>query len=164
MADHVITFSPLDARSIDKAIKELNKYTNRLMTLSSDLIRELTDRGIEVTKRNIVTLGAVRTGELLDSVNGIFNEQERVGIIRTDAYHALYVEYGTGVTGARSPHPEPWAYDVNQHGDTGWWYLDGHDGQYHWTKGMPSRPFFWNMRNEIMEIAPQLAATIYGKL
>lgn len=78
-----------------------------------------------------------------------------------------FFEYGTGVMGASSPHPDPftpWEYDVNGHGESGWWYpTDDTDpnpykwtddsGQLRaWTRGKISRPFVydtfeWGKRN-----------------
>ncbi len=70
----------------------------------------------------------------------------------------MFIEYGTGVVGSGKPHPDPptgWSYDVNVHGETGWWYpttssdrnptkkeLD--DGSIvAWTKGVESKPFMY---------------------
>ena len=63
------------------------------------------------------------------------------------------MEYGTGVRGKNSPHPKPpegWIYDVNEHGEEGWWYM-GDDGELHWTRGMPSRPFMYDTAKELRE-------------
>lgn len=69
----------------------------------------------------------------------------------------LYVEFGTGVVGSRTPHSlmSSMSYDANGHGDKGWWYpTDESDPNPHkwtdpngvlraWTRGMPSRPFMY---------------------
>jgi len=48
-----------------------------------------------------------------------------------------YIEFGTGIVGESSPHPDAmangWDYDVNNHGTKGWWY--GH-GKHTW--GIPA--------------------------
>lgn len=58
--------------------------------------------------------------------------------------HADYVEFGTGIVGALSPHPKPdgWTYDTNGHGSAGWFYYDAAH-KLHWTAGVPSRPFMY---------------------
>lgn len=81
--------------------------------------------------------------------------------------YTTFIEYGTGITGAWSPHPyTPWPYDVNSHGYKGWWYpttpddpnptkFVSKDGTLlaH-TKGMPSRPFFYDTLNWIRAYNP----------
>lgn len=70
--------------------------------------------------------------------------------------YAIYVEYGTGMMGANSRHPNPkgWIYDVNKHGVKGWFYPTTaedpnpnkhyYGGQlYGWTRGQASRPFMY---------------------
>lgn len=68
--------------------------------------------------------------------------------------HAMYVEYGTGIVGSENPHPHPWIYDVNNHGEKGWFYptteSDPNPNKhyyngvlYAWTKGQRSRPFMY---------------------
>lgn len=69
----------------------------------------------------------------------------------------VYVEFGTGIKGKQSPHGlmSSMSYDVNGHGEAGWWYpTDESDPNPHkwtdpngvlraWTQGMPSRPFMY---------------------
>lgn len=72
--------------------------------------------------------------------------------------HGAFVEYGTGVKGLNSPHPNPpegWIYDVNEHGEEGWWYR-GDDGELHWTQGMPSRPFMYDSAKELRKRAKDI--------
>ncbi len=53
--------------------------------------------------------------------------------------------YGTGIVGANSPHPnaENWRYDVNSHGESGWWYYDENQNKYRWTKGQTANAFVY---------------------
>lgn len=137
----------LTSRSIEKAIREVKQYKQQLDEQVKALIRALVDKGVEIAKVQVRELGAVYTGELEASITGFFDEETGVGIIRTDCPYAVYVEFGTGVVGQRNPHPEPiegWEYDINKHGDAGWWYFNERDQKWHWTKGMKSRPFMYN--------------------
>ncbi|HHZ02041.1 MAG TPA: HK97 gp10 family phage protein [Tissierellia bacterium] len=137
----------LTTRSIEDAIKEVKEYKRKLNDRVKALIRELVDKGVEIAKAQVRDLGAVYTGQLEESITGFFDEETGLGIIRTDCPYAIYVEFGTGVVGERNPHPEPiegWQYDVNEHGDKGWWYFNERDQKWHWTKGMVSRPFMYN--------------------
>ncbi len=137
----------LTTRSIEDAIREVKEYKRKLNDRVKALIRELVDKGVEIAKVQVRELGAVYTGQLEESITGFFDEETGLGIIRTDCPYAIYVEFGTGVVGKRNPHPEPiegWQYDVNEHGDKGWWYFNERDQKWHWTKGMVSRPFMYN--------------------
>jgi len=137
----------LTTRSIEDAIREVKEYKRELNDRVKALIRELVDKGVEIAKAQVRELGAVYTGQLEESITGFFDEETGLGIIRTDCPYAIYVEFGTGVVGERNPHPEPiegWQYDVNEHGDKGWWYFNERDQKWHWTKGMVSRPFMYN--------------------
>ena len=137
----------LTTRSIEDAIREVKEYKRKLNDRVKALIRELADKGVEIAKAQVRELGAVYTGQLEESITGFFDEETGLGIIRTDCPYAIYVEFGTGVVGERNPHPEPiegWQYDVNEHGDKGWWYFNERDQKWHWTKGMVSRPFMYN--------------------
>lgn len=137
----------LTTRSIEDAIREVKEYKRELNDRVKALIKELVDKGVEIAKAQVRDLGAVYTGQLEESITGFFDEETGLGIIRTDCPYAIYVEFGTGVVGERNPHPEPiegWQYDVNEHGDKGWWYFNERDQKWHWTKGMVSRPFMYN--------------------
>ena len=137
----------LTTRSIQDAIDEIKQYKKELNDIVKLLIKELVDKGVEIAKAQVRDLGAVYTGELEESITGYFNEELGVGIIRTDCPYAVYVEFGTGIVGENNPHPEPiegWQYDINQHGEKGWWYFNERDQKWHWTKGMKSRPFMYN--------------------
>ena len=74
------------------------------------------------------------------------------GYVKCKCGYAVYVEFGTGVVGSRKPHPDisiaGWKYDVNGHGELGWWYR-GKDGTLYWTKGFESRPFMYNTAQQL---------------
>lgn len=156
-----ITFG-LSTKEINRAIRELEQYKKELNRKTSLLIETLTATGVEIAKAQIRELGAVYTGELEESITGYFNPTAQVGIIRAGAPYAIYVEFGTGVVGAGSPHPAPagWRYDVNNHGEAGWLYFNERDQKWHWTKGIESRPFMYNtvqiLERESVRIAKEV--------
>ena len=86
--------------------------------------------------------------------------------IYTDCDWAAFVEFGTGVVGKSNPHPDTglanWKYDTNNHGEAGWWYFN--DGEWHWTKGMPSRPFMYETAQELrdMSVIMNIAKDVFG--
>ena len=87
-------------------------------------------------------------------------------VIYTDCPWAAYVEFGTGVVGEKSPHPNKsmagWKYDVNSHGEAGWYYFK--DGEWHWTNGMISRPFMYETGQQLrnMGVISRIAKEVFG--
>lgn len=155
----------LSVKEINRAIREVEKYKAELNSKISLLIEALTDYGVEIAKVQVRQLGAWYTGELESSISGYFSPSTGVGIIKAGAPYAVYVEFGTGVVGAGSPHPAPtgWRYDVNAHGEDGWWYFNDRDGKMHWTKGMQSRPFMYNTARELEQECVKIAKEVFNR-
>lgn len=66
---------------------------------------------------------------------------------------AKIVEYGTGIVGASSEaskFAKDWQYDVNNHGNKGWFYEDS-TGTLHWSKGIQGRLIFYETKRRIEE-------------
>lgn len=69
---------------------------------------------------NIADFDAIYSGELLSSIRAEYSGSVPDGaswLVITDCPWAAYVEFGTGVVGQESPHPDTsivgWKYDVN---------------------------------------------------
>ena len=164
MSKRVIRFE-LSPEGIDKAIEEINRFKGDFLRTCNELLNELTTFGKETAQLEILRLGAFDTGELADSIKGVWNGNQRIGMIYTGTYYAVFVEFGTGIVGEQNPHPEqPWDYDVNGYGEDGWYYVDGRDMKGHWTKGQPSRPFMYNTKRILIQNAPQYVARLFGAL
>ena len=164
MAKTVIRFS-LNEKDIDRAISDLKKFKSEFLKKCDSLIEALTDYGVEVAKIEVEQLDAVYTGELMNSIVGYYSPTYNVGIIKAGAYYAAYVEFGTGVVGSQSPHPNPqgWQYDVNNHGDKGWVYYDEDGGKFRWTKGFKSRPFMHNTARDLEKNCERIAREVFGR-
>ena len=162
MSKTVIRFS-LNPNDIDRAIKEVEKFKQDFQRKCNLLVQALTEYGLEVARVQVVQLDAWYTGELLSSIDGYFSPTYGVGIIKAGAYYAAYVEFGTGVVGSSSPHPDPqgWQYDVNAHGDEGWVYYDDYSGEFRWTKGFKSRPFMYNTARELEKECKRIALEVF---
>ena len=164
MAKTVIRFS-LDTKDIDRAIKELKLFKKVFLEKCNRLIQELTDLGVDIAKVEVTQLDAVYTGELRNSIEGYYSPSTNVGIIKAGAYYAVYVEFGTGVVGSQSPHPNPqgYTYDVNAHSDEGWVYYDDDSGNFRWTKGFKSRPFMYNTARQLEKECEKISREVFGK-
>ena len=164
MSKTVIKFS-LNEKDIDRAIKELKQFKKEFLEKCNLLIEALTEYGEEVARIQVAQLDAVYTGELMNSIDSYYSPTHNVGIIKAGAYYAAYVEFGTGVVGKASPHPDPqgWQYDVNNHGDEGWVYYDDDSGKFRWTKGFKSRPFMYNTARDIEKNCGKIAREVFGR-
>lgn len=164
MAKTVIRFS-LNENDIDRAIREVKQFKAEFLEKCNRLVEALTDYGVEVAKLEVAQLDAVYTGELMNSIEGYYSPTYNVGIIKAGAYYAAYVEFGTGVVGSQSPHPNPdgWQYDINNHGDSGWVYYNEDVGGFRWTKGFKSRPFMYNTARELEKSCARIAREVFGR-
>lgn len=166
MGKTAISFG-LNEKDLNKAIRRLEEYRKEFIRKCNELIKALTEHGEEIAKLEVVQLGAFDQGFLHDSIHGYFDPDVGVGFIRAEAWYAVYVEFGTGVVGARNPHPNAgahgWVYDYNNHGNSGWVYFSAHDGQcqFHWTQGQVSKPFMYNTFRILQQQARNIAKTVF---
>ena len=80
-----ITFD-LSATSINRAIREIENFKKELIKRCNILIGTLTELGITISKEYIVSLGAVYTGDLLESITGYFDLESRTGFVKAGAW------------------------------------------------------------------------------
>ena len=153
----------LTTRSIEKAINEVKAYKRELSEKAATLIKALVEAGVEIAKAQVRNLGCLHG--IRGSITGFFDPEAGIGIIRAEAPYAIYVEFGTGIVGKQNPHPAPegWKYDINEHGERGWYYFNERDQKWHWTKGMASRPFMYNTLLELQRQVEDIAREVFGK-
>lgn len=152
----------LNEASIAQAIKEVRAYQKKVERLADALTRRLTEQGVSLAQLNASYMNIYDSGELMRGIESQY--KGKVGFVVSTATHSVFCEFGTGIMGAENPHPEVaiagWRYDVNNHGELGWWYI-GRDGQAHWTKGMPSRPFMYDTAQMLRQmVAPMVKEAI----
>lgn len=164
-----IKINIFDANSIKQAQQELLEYKKDLIRKCDMFVKLLAEVGVECCRINVESYDAFDTGELFSSISLTKGDVITNGsqyVVYTDCEYAKFVEFGTGVRGANSPHPQlngeniDWAYDVNNHGENGWIYVK--NGEVHWTKGFEARPFmletFFDLQeyNKVKKIAKQV--------
>lgn len=184
MAKHTISFN-LSAKSVRDAIKALEDYKKDLADKCNLLSEKLAEKGVEIAKSEIVSLDAVFTSELLESIH---SESKGSGVwaVIAGTTHCAFVEFGTGQVGQTSPYPYDfpegvtWAYntgktirqamqDIVIHGSTFvkageyYWTYIGKDGKLHITKGMPARPYMHNTANELRDLIVETAREVFGE-
>lgn len=149
----------LDTESLDNALKQLQMYRRRFDNEVERIIKTLTDRGVEIARSKVLEMDAQESGELFNSITAVYNLAENIGIVKVGARHAMYVEFGTGLPGQMSPHPQPDGWTYNTRGldfDEGWLYIDRRTGKLRYTEGMRSRPFMWETARELEDLAHSL--------
>lgn len=84
----------------------------------------------------------IPTGKLMSH----FQKDYETGRFFNDCFYAAFVEYGTGIVG-KGTHPDAgnYQYDINNHGEDGWYYFK--DGKLHWTKGLEAHRYMFNAIN-----------------
>lgn len=161
----------LSESGIQDIIKQLESYRKSDLVNKTNLLAEtLAKKGVDIAKANIVTLDAIFTGQLLDSIHT--RKEGSAFFIVADSEHAAFVEFGTGLIGQRNPYPAElppgvkWDYVIGKQllanidkGIYGWFYeLDGY---IYFTEGMPSRPFMYNTTIELMNIVVATAKEVF---
>lgn len=165
-----IEFS-LNTKSIQNAIKEIEQYKQEIIQKTQLFAERLAQKGVEMAEYKILDYDAVYTGELLASIKlekGQVYTNGAEYIVYTDCPWAQFVEFGTGIVGDENQHPYAdvfnWKYDVNEHGEYGWWYWNDTEGEWRWTKGMPSRPFMYEtaMQLQQLQFLVEVAREVFG--
>ena len=166
----------LSVSSIRKLQNDLKKYKSNLYAKAEQFARELADESVEIAKMKISTFDAIFTGELQDSIHSEEKQKEKNKVIfavvaGTD--HALFVEFGTGQMGLDKPYPYElpegvsWSYATGQTirqnalGRYYWFYPDD-DGKWHYTEGMPSRPFMYETANDLKQKVEEVAKRVFA--
>lgn len=150
----------LNDESISQAISSLKEYQSLMKTKQAKLMEEIGVRGSGVMFDEIAKYRMPCSKANLIKWIDYTSTGTSTRILNRCGY-AMFVEFGTGIKGARSPHPHDtvgYRYDVNNHGEEGWNYFD-EDG-WHWTMGMQARPFahetYEALRPEIVNIATKV--------
>lgn len=151
----------LGARSLNKALKQLDRYQQKVDSAPGKIVHKLTEEGVSMAQQNAIAMDAIDTGDMIDRIDSEYRGD--AGYVVSSSDHAAFVEFGTGVVGSSSPHPlaapNGWQYDVNEHGEAGWWYYDRY-GNSRWTAGMASRPYMQDtgsmLKNRVVDVAKQV--------
>lgn len=177
MAKHTLK-TDLSISGIRKLQKELMRYQEYLTNKAAQLAKRISEIGVDIAQVQIASLDAIFTGELIASIHSEYKDSTKYGAIFAvvaDSEHAVFVEFGTGQRGKDSPYPYPlpegvsWDYatgkTIRQNAKTGayYWFYPGQDGLWHYTEGMPSRPFLYNTSTELLKEIPKIAKEIFSK-
>lgn len=178
MAKKIPLTATLSVSSIKHLQKDLENYKDSLEYKARLLAEKLAERGVEIARVQVASLDAIFTGELIESIHSEYKASMKGGAVFAvvaDSGHAVFVEFGTGQRGMDAPYPHPlpdgvsWEYAVGktirQNPVTGryYWFYPGKDGKWHYTEGMPARPFMYNTSMELRQIVEEVAKEVFRK-
>lgn len=168
----------LSISSIRQLQKDLQRYNDSLVFKARELAERISEKGVEIARVQIADLDAIFTGELIQSLHSEYKGSTEYGAIFavvTDSLHACMVEFGTGWLGKNKPYPYPlpegvsWDYNTgktiryNAKKGTYYWFYPGKDGLWHYTEGMPARPFMYLTSLELQKEVVKIAKEVFGK-
>ena len=167
----------LSISGLRKLQSDLEKYKDNIMYKCQLLAERLAERGVEIARVRVAELDAIFTGELIESIHEEYKGSIPGGAIFAvvaDSSHSLFVEFGSGQRGADHPYPYPlpdgisWDYNVGKtirQSASGryYWFYPGKDGKWHYTEGMPARPFMYETAMQLYQEVTDVAKEVFGK-
>lgn len=157
--------------NIDSIIARVTAYRDSLPEMCRLIITELISAGEIIARSEVISLGAVYTGALANSIDHYYDEATRTGFVRCNSEYGIFVEFGTGVVGKEHPYSGRamaaigyrygggTTYVQTSDGRVGWYY-PADDGTWRFTEGQPSRPFMYNtaqlMKRQVTTVARQV--------
>lgn len=175
----------LTTSSIDAAIKEVKgrkQYLERRIRAACD---EIAGRAVELCRANLLAETSKQSGDLYNSIKAeVVYDGDRKGgkfrvLLKADSKHALYVEFGSGIEGAKSPHPQAGKWKGGDYKEKGWYTAaEGKDmaQMYGWvplelpdgtiiyyTEGQPARPFMYKTQQQLREEIPEIMRRVFEK-
>lgn len=159
----------LSISNIEKLIKQYQTKIDSYPQIMKEIMEKLVTEMLADVYPDSEIIPITQTGDI--TISGIRNTEPKW------TYH----EYGTGVIGSQFPHVSEvlaeagWKYDVNQHGEKGWWYPTNEDDPnpykwqteggelYGWTKGLVAERCFYDALQRAKERLPDIAEEVFKK-
>lgn len=184
MATKTISFT-LDAKSIDRAIKELQEYTRDFERKCQEIRERVAERIAWSAERGFST---AMVGDTFLQVNGKdktaiqpvvgadisvqVRHEEDVSVVWTDGDEAVFIEYGAGVyhNGAAGASPHPWGAEqgflIGTYGEgkgrqNAWVYRDG-SGNIVITHGTPAAMPMYHGYMDAINALNEIVQEVFG--
>lgn len=147
---NVIKRFPMNEKGLDDLAKMILRMSGCVEQLKISLIEKSLDyldiHARQHLKNSIGKTAYIPTGELLSH----FQKDYNLNRFFNDCFYSVFVEFGTGIVGEGThPNANGYNYDVNSHGEDGWYYKDA-NGVFHWTKGMEAHRYMHNALNDYL--------------
>lgn len=138
----------LSPAGVKQLVDNFSVIQNKLPELNQEFISEsldfLEERAKFHLQKSYTNSWYKRTETLMNS----FKKDVAAQSLINDCWYAALVEYGTGIRG-KGTHPLPgdYVYDMNEHGEDGWYFYDA-EGNLRWTNGMQAHRFMLEAVND----------------
>ncbi len=175
MAKTVIRITDLSEESIDKAIKEVEKYKKSFEEKSKELCKRFAEKIADEAQRGfsgaiVDDLTAKSGGARMASVNVTKDETDGGYVVTANGEDAVWVEFGAGVhhNGAVGSSPNPYGlelgFTIGGFGANGvrhsWGFIE--NGELKITHGTPaSMPMYKAVQTAIQDL-DKLAKEVFG--
>lgn len=157
----------LDAKDIERAIKDLKAYKKKFLEKEKQLIQALAEIGVREASVRFTTA-------MYDGTNDVsvrLNKAKNGYVIEAKGKAVAFIEFGAGVyhnTGEPYPNPRPEGIvGIGEYGKgkgkrKAWGYVD-EDGEVVITRGNPAAMPMWyaseEMKNSVLKIAREVFET-----
>ena len=159
-----ITIDPFDKKSIDAAVKQLEKYKKDFLEKEAEFIRRLKELGVSVASAGFATADYDGVNDVLiaETQNG-----NRAAVI---AYGETvgFIEFGTGVkypewddTGMDYTPPKHGTYGKGKGANPKGWWFSTSPGSAQRTYGNPPAEAMLEARNSMVEQVVQIAREVW---
>lgn len=166
-----IVLNPLDPKSVNDALKQIQKYKKDFLAKEQEFVRRLAEIGVRVA--GAVYSAADPEGEHQLSV---YLEKDADGyVVKAEGATIGFLEFGTGIKNREWDKSNnagyPIGYTPPKHGtygklqgknDWGWWFNSEEYGVTMHTYGNPPAEAMLAARNEIIERVTQIAREVWN--
>lgn len=136
---------PLSVNGMRDLKKKISTIERNVPKIEQKFIKKSVDFMEERAKFYIrTTTGGSSWYQLTHTLENSFLKDYQMKKLINYCFYSAYVEFGTGIIGKGThPQSQTYQYDVNNHGDNGWYFFDD-NGNLHWTKGMKAHAYMYN--------------------
>lgn len=150
----------LSVSSIQSLIDGVERYKRELKTKINELLYDIAQQGVDICRAEAMSLGINDTGNLINSIAAVVDEQMNRALVMVNCDYAVFIEFGTGIKGKTSGYVGDAisktaykymggsTYVVLPDGRVGW-YFPADDGTWKFTEGQASRPFMYNTAEQL---------------
>lgn len=150
----------LSVSSLDALLNDLKSYQQKVEAAPHKIVETLVDYGKEQIAQGISSIRDKDGNYLATAGSYMF---DTAGFAYMEGEKSTYLEYGTGVSGQSSPHPQAneagWQYNsgstISSTGD--WYYWDPIKQQHVHTKGIPAQMPVLKAANAIRQKEAEVA-------
>lgn len=159
----------LSASSVRNARRQLFAYRKRIPERLDRYLSALAEIGVDAAVVALESAGRSETGELANSIR-VEKQSEHTYLVVTDCWYAAYVEFGTGVVGARKPYPMDYPAGIGRpltqtkkhtSMDGSWVYFDERQGGFFTTYGQMPAAFMATADAEMIQSVARLAKEVF---